>query len=63
MVISVSGTGERFPSMAGYSEAKKKKPRPKPKKIKPRRKETDGQDVEKLEPLSIHIGQFKWGSH
>lgn len=49
--------------MAGYSEAKKKKPRPKPKKIKPRRKETDGQDVEKLEPLSIHIGQFKWGSH
>lgn len=57
MVISVSETGERFPSMATQKQ------KTKPKKIKPRRKETDGQDVEKLEPLSIHIGQFKWGSH
>lgn len=60
MVISISETGERFLSMATQKQEKKKK---KPKKIKPRRKETDGQDVEKLESLSIHIGQFKWGSH
>lgn len=61
MVISISETGERFLSMATQKQEKKKKK--KPKKIKPRRKETDGQDVEKLESLSIHIGQFKWGSH
>lgn len=42
---------------------KKKKEKKNQNQIKPRRKETDGQDVEKLEPLSIHIGQFKWGSH